>query len=258
MQNIPETVSGWFQFSKGDKNVGSRSEFFEALPSLTEHSFTKMIKTAIEPVDGELRSLRNIREEGRKAVPSEANLLQELKDPARHSEQRLQYLLWHRQRLLEHQTIIAREVPCSFTKVCRPAVADFLSIDTITSAPIIVEVKCGTATDSLTGALFQLLDNWCFHKSAWGAFLSQLQHAGYVISSQVTQPEAVLVAPLSFYEEVVRRSEDRRRWNEARHAKRFLGVMEATFGLKVRFVRVGSNWPQQGKNLCCNPYTLTI
>lgn len=163
--------------------------------------FIGLVTAATEPILGDLRPLARIREEGRTEVPPLNQLLEELKRTESRGERQLQYLLWHRGYLVSpRERIIAREVPCSLGGIRRASVADFLVIDDSRRVPVIVEVKCGTASDSLTGALLELLVQWCFHKSAMSPFRRQLRDDGVQIEDAVFQPEAVLVAPASFYQ----------------------------------------------------------
>lgn len=248
MQDLSgDSLSDWYKRSKTGK-----SAFFRSLPNISDDQFKTMVDCAIQSKEGELRPLAL--DKGRKGIPPEADLLKELEDPKLRNETRLQYLLSHRSRLLEHQKIVAREAPCSFKAVRRPAVADFIAVNQTTPAPIIVEVKVGSATDSICGVLFELLVQWCFHKSAWEDFLNQLKNAGYPTPGHVTQPEAAVVAPTKFYTEAVRRSKDPRRCNEVTHARRFSGVLKTHFGLEVSFLQISDDWHSLGKNLSCSIY----
>ena len=231
-------------------------DFFQALPRLSNDLFINLIQTAIEPVEGELRPLSEfIGQKGRKELPSRDEILGALGSRGQLWEKQLQYLLWHRGCLLTHQRIIAFEVPCSLREFGRRIVADFLVIDDKRQVPIIVEVKRGTATDSLTGVLLELLVQWCFHKSAMSPFRRQLQNFGEAIPDSVTQPEALIVAPARFYQETLRRSKDKRRHGEVDHAFRLLGVLEAVFGLSVSFIEVNDDWASQGTELRCRQFS---
>lgn len=247
----PATLSGWFDFSKGRN--GTSAEFFQSLPALRDDLFMRMVRAALEPVEGELRPIAQIRREGRKDLPSLDRLLTLLNSPKERSEKRLQQLLWHRGSFLANQKIVAFEVPCSLEGIARASVADFLVIDDRRHAPIIVEVKGGTASDSLSGVLLQLLVQWCFHKSALNAFRRQIQDYDESIAIEAIEPEAMIAAPARFYRETLRRSKDSRRNDEANHAFRLLAVLEAGFGLSVKFIEIGDDWFLVGTKLSCRP-----
>ena len=103
----------------------------------------------------------------------------------------------------------------------------------------------------------QLQYQWCFHKSAMAAFRIQLRSAGIEISAEVTQPEAVIAAPVSYYREAQRRSRSRERQNEAAHAVRFARLLNEAVGLRVRLIVISDKWPQQRTAFrCrqCSPY----
>lgn len=251
---IPKTIWEWFQFSKGDRRGGRRSAFFESLPQLSDDRFIDLIKNAAtDSCQGNLRPLTELREEGRRKVPPLNQLLEELRNPENRRERQLQYLLWHRGHLLNpRQRMIAREVPCSLRKVKRPTVTDFLIIDDLRRVPLVVEVKCGSASDSLTGVLLELLVQWCFYKSAMSAFRQQLQDDGEQIDDSMAQPEAAIVAPIRFYREALRRSNTQKRHGEAVHALRFLRALEDAFDLRVRFIVLSNNWHFHGTRLRCH------
>lgn len=118
--------------------------------------------------------------------------------------------------------------------------------------PLVVEVKCGTASDSLTGVLLELLVQWCFYKSAMSAFRQQLQDDGEQIDESMTQPEAAIVAPVRFYREALRRSNSQKRHGEAVHALRFLRVLKKAFDLRVYFIVLSNDWHFQGTKLRCH------
>jgi len=252
---IPQTIWEWFLFSKGDKRIGSRSDFFRALPQLSDDLFITLIQAATQLRTGDLRPLASLREEKRKEVRTLIQLREDLGNPTCRTEQKLQYLLWHRGHLLTpRQRMIAREVPCSFREVSRATVADFLVIDETRRAPIIVEVKCGTAQDSLTGVLLELLVQWCFHKSAMAAFRRQLLNDGVHIDGSLIQPEAAVLAPSRFYREALRRSNAKERRSEATHALRLLRVLRSEFSLSVNFIVLSDNWHLQGTQIRCHRF----
>jgi len=118
--------------------------------------------------------------------------------------------------------------------------------------PLIVEVKCGTAKDSLTGVLLELLVQWCFYKSAMEAFRQQLQDDGEQIDQNMTQPEAAIVAPIGFYRKALERSNSRKRHGEAVNALRFLRILKTAFDLRVCFIVLSNDWHLQGTKLRCH------
>jgi hypothetical protein len=252
----PSTLREWYEFSKGASRPGRRrTDFFEALPELTGCAFVAMVNAASQASDGELRPLEMLRGGGREQAPALENLLEEIRLPNGQQERQLQYLIWHRGYLvLPQERIAAREVPCCFQDTRRPAVSDFLVIDERRRVPMLVEVKCGGANDSLSGVLLELMLQWCFHKGAMPGFRKQLRDAGIEIGAEVTQPEAVIAAPLQFYREALRRSQSKKRLNEAAHALRLAHSLQEHTGLRVRNVVISDKWPKQGIGFHCREW----
>jgi hypothetical protein len=100
--------------------------------------------------------------------------------------------------------------------------------------------------------LLELLVQWCFYKSAMSAFRRQLQDDDEQIDDNVIQPEAVIVAPVRFYREALRRSNSPKRHGEVVHALRFLRVLKKAFDLRVRFIILSNDWHVQGTRLRCH------
>jgi hypothetical protein len=117
--------------------------------------------------------------------------------------------------------------------------------------PMVVEVKCGEAADSLTGVVLELLVQWCFFRCAMQQLREQFFVKGMGIAPDVTQPDAVVAAPEAYFMETMRRSHDTRRRDEAVHALRFVHLVEESTGMRVRFVAISDDWPKQGTGFRC-------
>lgn len=232
--DVGRGIREWYRASRS----GSRGEFLKDVQSLTSHSLIALLREEISSgARGRLRTKPELEALSRTACPN----IEALK-AAPPREQTLQWLFVHRGHLSSSsERILCRELPTCCVGEPAEGRADLLGFDDAHGEPILVELKDGSASDPLSGAILELLYHWAFHMRHKDDFRALLADFG----CEPTVPcRLVLIAPHAFYDEAERRSS--KRYGEFERAIAWITELAARNVVIIDLYALDSGWQREG------------
>lgn len=191
------------------------------------------LETSLAPT-GHLRTKVELEELTRSVMPPILEL--KMRGP---NEQTFQWMFMHRKHLLSStECVLARELPTCCAGESVEGRADLLAFDQVLARPIIVELKCGTASDPLAGVVLEILSHWVFNVRHLADLTAQVNAFGYLSSGS---PRLAIVAPEGYYIETRRRT-SRRRCNEYDIAMSWINELRRNEIAMIDLYAVENDW----------------
>lgn len=199
MQDHERTIYGWYRLGQ------TRGEFLRQVRGLDS---TLLLHLALRESalmgEGRLRTRQELEDLGRERCPPLEDL--KLRKP---NEQTLQWFFLHRGYISSlNELVLWRELPscCWGETVTGKGRADLLAFDRELSQPMLVELKRADNNEPLCAVVLEILFHWCFHSQLHQSFELMLREFK---CGPVRPMRLVIAAPVGYFTEAQRRSQDR-------------------------------------------------
>ena len=234
--HLNRSLRDWYDLSREEPR-----RFLEELPTLDCGALLETLNAEIGiAARGPLRTKKELYALCRTPVPSVLEL--QKKTP---NEQTLQWMFMHRGCFAsETEIVVYRELPicCAGETLGGHGRADLLVFDQSQGRAVLVELKCATARDPLSGVVLEVLLHWIFNIQHREQFHQQLSDLGYVSKNPLGM---AICAPRAYFESSATRNR-KPRGDEFNSAQGWIKCLRERKNILIDLYEVKDDWLKVG------------